>query len=433
MKARSVVLAIAAFALLEQVSALSLEEAQKRMFERNPDLITARLQVDIARSQYKEVLGQWQPTVTASASYLFQSEDQKILFPLPPPLGGLKTLSDRDRSDFWIQADYPLFTGFSRYHLTRSKSLAVEVEKRSMEATQNRLSFELGLLYYSWELSFKRVQTQESMVSQLLAYAEQSKNLVESGVATSVRYAEAQAQLRLSQAELIGYESRRDSIERELASVIQQPENEMGSPEPSQVPDTAEIAVVALFPADTARPEITRFGLSIDQLTRNRKSLTGKYLPSLFASAGYHYANPGLNLNTDEYMSYAIAGLQLNWTLYDGRRIWAQRSQTVLQEKIVQEQKRKAVAAWEKLLSSASQRLRQSQQQVRAAQEALAAARIVTADTKNRLEAGNATSLEYLTAVRNEAQVSFMVDQAEFGLKAAHLGVLYAAGKSIIY
>ncbi len=412
--------------------AIGLPEAQQKLLSQNADLLMAKRQVEISATTYREALANWQPSITANGSYIYQSKTPEIEIPINPAVGTqTRPFGDKDRVDLSLEASYGLFTGFSRYYRAAGQKSAMKAEQVSLQSTQNRFSFELGSAYFFWELAFKRVEAQEAMISQLAEYALQSKNQSASGVVTYSRYAEAQSQFLLSKAELAGYVERRDSLAREIAFQIQEPETDLAVVEPYRMPDSLQIHEALSVELDAGRPEIAALEFNANQLSSFRKGLFGRYLPSLYASAAYHYAKPGINAGATEFMGYGVAGLNASWTLYDGFTIASQRDRLWLQEQNVQAQKNRLLMVMQKQLQTSKGRLRQALDQMSAAREAYGAAQIVVRDLKNRLDAGTATSLEYLTAVRNEASARFFVDQSAFAIKMGYLSVLFAAGKEI--
>ena len=88
---------------------------------------------------------------------------------------------------------------------------------------------------------------------------------------------------------------------------------------------------------------------------------------------------------------------------------------------------------FEKNLSLARLRLLQAQEQHEAALLSLTASEALVKDLKDALDAGMATSLEYLNALSGQASARFLADQSIFLMKAAALSLEYAAGIEIVF
>ncbi|WP_456378858.1 TolC family protein [Lutibacter sp.] len=65
------------------------------------------------------------------------------------------------------------------------------------------------------------------------------------------------------------------------------------------------------------RPELDLFQLQKEQITASEKLLAKKNLPKLVGFATGGYGNPGLNMLDNSFQSYYIAGLKINWNIFD--------------------------------------------------------------------------------------------------------------------
>jgi outer membrane protein TolC len=411
---------------------LPLQQAQKLLFDRNPDLAIAQGQVDLAKLRLGGAWSTWQPSVSAAASYLYQSKTQSgeirdVPF-LPPGTVIPLSLGGHDRTEFGIDAVYPLFTGFSRYFAVKTGRCDVDIAQEQRRAAANALSFQLGITYFAWEQSLAGVAARESLLKQLTEYARQTDDQYAAGTATSARVSEARARVAQVSADVLAARASADSLKLEIANLV-------------LADDTAFSPVPYAFNADSAmtldlnrgRPELRLLDDTENKLAMQRTALLGRRLPALTAVAGLRYANPGLNMTADEFMNYGILGVSASWNIYDGRKSYFQRREVSETIEQVRNQRRKSFAQWDNALAHARLQLAQSKEFERAAAASLDASKVSARDLEAAMQAGTATSADYLNALTAVAQAEFFVEQARFRAKAAYLSLLFAAGKEIAF
>jgi outer membrane protein TolC len=181
-------------------------------------------------------------------------------------------------------------------------------------------------------------------------------------------------------------------------------------------------------PGDAGRPEAEALDLGAAQARMGAKALAGQKWPQLYGSAGWRYANPGLDLAGDEFMQYGILGVQLKWNLFDGARNGAQRAQLEAQARQLAEQKRKAQGDWRKSMATSRLQFARWEAQYAAAQASREAARAAAADVKRQLDAGVATDADWLEARNGEARAELAMEQARTMQRLARLQWEYAVG-----
>jgi outer membrane protein TolC len=147
--------------------------------------------------------------------------------------------------------------------------------------------------------------------------------------------------------------------------------------------------------------------------------------------AGLRYANPGLDLAGDEFMTYGLLGLQLRWNLFDGSRNRAQRKQLEVQARILEERKRKLELDWKKSMLTSRLQFSRWAAQYQAAVASRDASEAAEADLKKQFAAGVATELEWLEARNDLARAEMMMEQARTMQRLAVLQWRFASGKEL--
>jgi outer membrane protein len=415
---------------------LSLAAAQEQLFKNNLDVIAAEVEVRKAGDELAEARRAFFPSLDASASYSYLSQKNSLflnlskLNPLLPPDSMMKmAMGANDKTDFGLDLTCPLFTGFSRYYGVTNRKEAVAAKQAMLEATKNRASFTLGLLYLQWELSFKQIYLRQKLVEQLDTYAKQVAAAREAGAALQSKVLDAQARLQVARVDVMAAEDQTDSLRRELLSLVLGKDN-------TAVPDTEAFTLDTLpLPksVDMARPELIALDRASAQIDDLRKALRFRHFPTLAALAGLRYGKPGLYLGKDAYMGYGLFGLQLKWNLFDGFRTEAQSAQLARQLDFIDIERTRQVETLQRTFAEAKRQVNAAAERFSACEASRAAARALADDLKNSLAAGTVTAADYLNALVNQAQAELAVEQAKTAKKMARLKIRFAAGKTIKY
>jgi outer membrane protein TolC len=407
---------------------LTLPEAQKQLLSANPEILSSGVQTKIAGTQLLETRSLWHPSVNLYSTVNWFSEKQSI--DMPPPIGK-RTLGDRDRFESGVDLSLPLFTGFSRYYTVKSAGADLKAQEEIEKSVRNRLSYQLGMIYFAWELALRQVDVQKALLAQIREYSSYTRNREAAGLSTTAQVADADARLALNQAELFNIQNRTDSLKMEILFLIQGKDTSIA---PQEYKDFADAALLDTVTApDTARPELKALSLGNQSLISRNRALWGKRLPQVAGLVGYRFANPGLNMGSADYMNYGVAGLQVNFNLYDGFR--TRRQSLELKERIeaLDLEKNRLLSRFSTDIERGRMSLKRAQLQKEAALASVKAAQESVESTRNAVDAGTATSLEYLDALSRLAQSRFLLEQSIFLIKNASLTLLFSQGKDIVF
>lgn len=436
MRIRTVLLCLSA-AAAAGAEPLSLHQAQELLFKNNLDVLTAGVNLQKAHDELDEARSAWWPSLDASASYGVQTEksrlhlqlDKNQMFPGSPAVAIDRTIGASDQALLGLDLSYPLFTGFSRVYAERGRRRSVAAQEALFQAAKNRASLSLGLLYLQWELSFKQEGLRRALVNQLDAYTKQVAAMREAGAASQSRLLEAQSRLQLASVDLLAAQDQCDSLGREIGSLILIREN-------APVPDTAGTLLDTLAAPKKVgldRPELRALDRASEQISASREILRYRYFPVIAGTAGLRYGRPGLYLGLDRYMGWGLIGLQVKWNLFDGMKTAAQSSELARQIDYIDIERTRQIEALKRSFDQAKRQLNTAASRLAACRAARVAAAALAADLKNALDAGAATTADYLNALVNQAQADLMIEQAKTTKKIALLKMLFAAGKEIKY
>lgn len=412
---------------------LTLPDAQARMLQNNHQLTSVNHQVDAAKYAIDEARTAWYPNLTVSGSWSFQSEEQQLHIQLPAPMGTLdRSIGDNDRIETGINVSWPLFTGLARIHSMRRAHAAFNNEEQKRMVIKDQLSVQLGLLYFSWELAALNTVNLKDHLDRLQEYRIHVQRLYDAGMAVVAHISQIDAELARAETELIRARMGVDSLRLHIAYLVGRQDTSFTYQQYSMNVDSLMKIDIGKISFEN-RAVVRGLDYGIQQLQAAAKLVKQAVLPSVKLTAGYYFANPGPVLGEDEFVDYAVVGVNVYWLLYDGMKARAQQQQFIAQQRSVQQQRAAMVNELMKNCAVSHRRLLSAKQQYEAAVVALKAAQRCVIDMKNAFDAGTATSLEYLQALEKQIQACMIRDRANCALKSAALLFEAASGASIDY
>lgn len=90
--------------------------------------------------------------------------------------------------------------------------------------------------------------------------------------------------------------------------------------------------------ANSKRPELLLFNLQKEQIDFSKELLSKSTLPKLNAFAQGGYGNPGLNMLENSFNTFYMAGLKLNWNIFDWNKNKTEKKSLELNKEIINTQ-----------------------------------------------------------------------------------------------
>jgi outer membrane protein TolC len=424
------------FASSPRAAELTLKKAQELMLFRNFDMVIANQEYCKESFEETEAKAVWYPSLDVIGDYNYLSEKNSIVLPSNSPLAALLgpngvSLGTNYKTEAGFDVSWPLTTAFVNTYNVRYRHLALTAKEAQNQSLRNQLSFRLGTLFQQWNMSFQQVDVYNTLVAQLAELSNQTENLKAGGLASTSRVLDVKARLAQAKADLVTAQNQCDSLKLELFNFIQYPDSSFEPQDFSFPMDSQTLASIDTVTLNSSRPELIAMDLGIEQLSLLQSIISGQKYPNLVAVAGYRYANPGLAMGSDRFMSYGQAGLQLRWNLFDGGKVSSQHRQTGEQIDIARNQRQQLIDTWNNAVKNAKLLVVRALRQSEAANASLAAAEALANDARNNLAAGVATQSDVLNAFTARSRAALAVKQAWCMKNLAILQLFFASGKEL--
>ncbi len=406
---------------------LSLHDAQQAMFNNNSDLKASKLEIDKMQYALKESRSALYPSLDLSGGVTYFSEKGEVT--IPPPINRTIETSRNDRIETGIDCSYPLFTGFARPNAIKGAQAEIQQKEASLRVARNRASFSLARIYCQMDFFTRSLLTVRKRISTLEAHLEQVKALRESGLSTTTRELEVKSKLLNTQVDLAGTLAAFDSLRREVIYLTGTQDTLCMPQENCEFLDS--IAIPAAI--DTQRAELESISAALDQFDASMKVINSKKFPTVAATAGYRFGRPGLNGNSDDFMGYFIAGVQVRFNLFDGFKTSAQSHQISVNKDIIRQNRVGSIDAWNNVLANCRRQDIFLKEKISAAQLSIEAAKSLVKSSQEQFDAGQLTQIEYLNALDNDAVAELRLEQARFERRLIILTGIYISGTDLTF
>jgi outer membrane protein len=405
----------------------SLKDAVGFALENNFAIREARERIRQQEGVEIQVKARQIPTVAAAASYTGNARE---ISSYAPP--------DNDRAwSITLQARQVLYAGGGVIASVKNAQLAREAAVLELQGIINQQLLAVRTQFYTVLLARERIRVQEDNVRLLEEQLKDAKSRFDVGTTSNFEVLRAEVSLANGQPPLI--QARNDSriaIEqlRQLlgfpagsAASSKTPEFlgalEAGQPVTLQLPD-------ALAAAQANRPELQRLDRLQAAAEQNVKANRSGYLPEIDLVGGYNWVRGTTLIGWDSRREGWTAGLQAQWSIFDGRatqgrviqaRSQAEQARLILAEAAlgIEVQVRQAYSslleAWELLQASG-----------KTVEQALEALRLANV----RYGAGTATQLDVLTSQVAVTQAKLNQLQACYGYSVAQANLREATGQA---
>jgi len=260
--------------------------------------------------------------------------------------------------------------------------------------------------------------------------------LVKSDIENGIKRVEAQVQngtafksnLNSLKAELLEVDQRRIETRATKKGLVDAMAVFLGQPINENVQLEKQVINNVVY-GEITRPELKLYNDQSKLIDQQNKLITARNRPkaSLFAQGGY--GRPGLNMLVNEFDTYYIGGLRLNWSLDGLYKTKKEREKVEVNKKIVDTEKETFLLTTNTQLVRQQAEIEKLKQLIVSDSAIIALRRTVTDASKAQLESGVITATDYLIDVNAEDQARQGLITHEVQLIQAQINYLTISGK----
>jgi len=406
------------FVFAQEITNLTLQQAYDLAYKNYPvwkqkDLVrrTADLNIDILQKDFL-------PQVTVVGQSTYQSAVTEVPIKIPG-----YTIEAPSKSQQKVVADLSqlIYDGGVIKQQKNFEDLNAVVEDQKVEVELYQIKEKINLYY----LGILYMDEQLKQVELVKADIENGIKRVEAQVQNGTAF---KSNLNSLKAELLEVDQRRIEIRASKKGLVDAMAVFLGQPINENVHLEKQVINNVVY-GEITRPELKLYNDQSKLIDQQNKLITARNRPkaSLFAQGGY--GRPGLNMLVNEFDTYYIGGLRLNWSLDGLYKTRKEREKVEVNKKIVDTEKETFLLTTNTQLVRQQAEIQKLKQLIVSDSAIIALRRTVTDASKAQLESGVITATDYLIDVNAEDQARQELITHEVQLIQAQINYLTISGK----
>lgn len=246
------------------------------------------------------------PQLTVSGQATYQSEVVDFAAVLPPIPGLNPPQLSKDQYRIQAEVSQQIYDGgVTRFRQEASRANE-KVQQQSLEVSLYAVRERVTQLYFAVLLMDAQLRQNALRRDNLQSTTDKMKAALANGVAYRSNVAELQAEIVNADMVTTEFRANRKAYLKMLSTFIHQP---LGDSTILAYPETA-------LPAeDIHRPELTLYDYQQKTFDVQERQLKSAYLPKLNAFLQGGYGRPTLNIVSNDFGSWWMGGLRLNWSI----------------------------------------------------------------------------------------------------------------------
>lgn len=263
------------------------------------DLLEKQNAIDIEAIETERL-----PQLNMAAQATYQSEVIEIPLPntgIVPP--------NKDQYRATLTVNQLIYGGGMINSSIDAQSASLKTKQKQVEVNLYQLKKQLNQLYFSVLLLQENRALLRAKSVKLEAQLKEVKSGIKNGILLPFSDKVLEAELLKINQGFVEIDLNKTSLLETLASLIGQ---KISSTTLLQNPEITNNLNTEIY-----RPELELFQLKKEQIDASEQLLSRQNSPKLYGFADGGYGNPGLNPLDNSFQAFYIAGLKLNWNVFD--------------------------------------------------------------------------------------------------------------------
>lgn len=389
---------------------VTLTDCQQWAREYHPLLEQQALYQQMTELKLENIRINYLPQVGLNAQATYQSDVTEIGLSLPSV--NIPEVA-KDQYKLYLDVKQNIWDG----GLTRANELlekakektnqqGVEVELYKVKEQVNSLFFSTFLVQQNLDLLDKKQETLEARKKQM-------ESALKNGTLLQSEQNQILAELVKIKQQKIELRSKRETMLSALAILTGKDLDDLQHLviEPNEISLTGELN----------RPELGLFEKQTDVLAASSDLLQKKRNPKLFGFGQAGYGRPGLNMLNDEFDTFYLVGIGVNWSVFDWKSTRREREVIQLQQQLVSTQQHQFERQINIALDGEYRKIKQIQDLLERDRELIELQEQITKSAASKLENGTITASDYLQDLNAEMGARITFETHKVQLEAAKI------------
>lgn len=394
-------------------STMSLQECYEGLNANYP-LVKQRAILDSQKeAELSAITAKALPQFNLNAQATYQSDVTEV----PLPNTGIEPLNN-DQYRATLTANQLIFNGGKIKATQGLQNIATDRKKQEVEVNLYQLKQRVNQLYFSILLIDDQTALLNVRGQQLQIKLKEVKSGIKNGVLlpTSDKVIEAELLKILQQKqEAVNNKSKLITSLSALIGISISAETEFQKPLVS-MNESSELN----------RPELGLYSLQKQEIEQQQNLLSKSLVPELNGFATGGYGNPGLNMLENDFTSYYIVGLKLNWNVFDWNGNKKQRQALDYSKELIDNQEEVFKLNTNTALNEQLKEIETLEKTIDIDQQLMVLQQEVVNTSESQLKNGVVTTSEYVTELTklHETENVFNQHKTQLELAKANYNIL---------
>lgn len=397
---------------------VSLDDCQQWAREQHPLLKQEELYRQMSEMKRKNLENNYLPQINLNAQATYQSDVTQIGISMPGiDFPGVS----KDQYKAYLDVRQNIWDGGITNASEMLEKAQDEANRQSVEVALYQVKEQVNSLFFT---SFF-IQQNLDILATKQETLETRRKQVESGVKHGVVLA---SDLDMLLAELIKVKQQQTELQSGRETVLAALAILTGK-QPADLDQLVIDAPDFIQDNDLDRPELGFFDKQTELLSASSDLLQKKRNPKLFGFGQAGYGRPGLNMLNDDFDTFYLVGVGLNWTVFDWKNTKREQEVVRLQQEMVQTQQQQFERNINIALDGETRKIKQLQDLLESDRELIAVQERITQSSASKLENGAITMADYLQDLNAEVTARITLETRKIQLEAAKINYQTIQGK----
>jgi outer membrane protein TolC len=367
------------------------------------------------------------PSLGLGATYRYASETMEAEISLAPGLPPRTlTFGDGHVADVNLALSLPLYTGGELSRTAAAADAGSRAASLRSAAAAQDVVLAVRRTFYAALGRESQLAAAGLAVARLQRHADEVADAVSVGAATVEMRLRAVTRLREAEQRQSRAQAALDSAAVALGRLV-------GRPGATVLP-AGELATPLLDDDDVAaavgeRPDVAALQEERARQDHLAAAARGRLLPRIAGELAAHHGRPGVDQLTNDWMSYATAGVSLDWPLWDGGARRQRALQAEARSRQAEARRRDLQEAVTAAQATASRDLAIAREELARASERVDLARNIGELVGARYESADASESEYLDALDDVTTAEFELSLVRTRQRLAEASLLWTLGR----
>ena len=288
----------------------SLKETVEMALESSPMIAAGKSQIEESELDAKSTSRSTLPQIDIDASYRHVTDRAELEFPQNSSLADMSAnLGVFDTYESGLTANYLLFSGFAQKNLIKLKKQMVDLNNSQLTNTEKNIVIEVIVKYRQTQNYKLEIDALKAASKRIDLQINRIKSLVDQGMALSLDTLSLALSRLNNEQKIIAAQANLETTGEELAALVGK---DIVIDEDIVIKTDGRMSVL-----DTEMNSNLQMLNTRKQMMQSSQAITqAGYYPKIGLFAGIKYGKPGLNFIENDWMTYGVWGVNMNWNLF---------------------------------------------------------------------------------------------------------------------